>query len=226
MHYPSWIRGYLREGPTVTSADLPVSSAARWQADAADSEAQLVARAQADPAAFGRLYDAHYSRILSYLFRRTLDPHLAEELTSNVFYKALRALPKYRHRASFAAWLYRIATNELRMHWRRTGARPSIQGDPDWDELAARVRFDTDGPEGELERREQLAEYAQASRIIAALPDRYQTVLSLRYFEGLSLAEVAQATGKRVGTVKSLIHRGLKRVRKLQAAEGATRTPG
>lgn len=58
----------------------------------ARSEAELVQRAKDDPAAFGQLYEAHYSRILNYIYRSVLNVAVAEELTSNTFFKALRAL--------------------------------------------------------------------------------------------------------------------------------------
>src|SRR5262245_27203593 len=72
-----------------------------------DEEAELVERARREPAAFGELYEAHYSAILNYLYRRTLSASLAEELTSNTFFKAMRGLPDYRSRPGirFRTWL-------------------------------------------------------------------------------------------------------------------------
>jgi RNA polymerase sigma-70 factor, ECF subfamily len=83
-------------------------------------EASLVARAKQDPEAFGLLFEAYYSRVLNFVYRCTQDTALAEDLASNTFLQALRALPRYDHRASFLAWLFRIALNEVRMHWRKT----------------------------------------------------------------------------------------------------------
>ncbi len=72
---------------------------------------------------FGGLYELYYSKILSYVYRRTMNAALAEELTSNTFFKALRALPEYEHRGHFSAWLYRIATNEIKAHRRTASSR-------------------------------------------------------------------------------------------------------
>src|SRR6266851_8577710 len=82
-----------------------------------DEETELVQRAKHDPAAFGELYEAHYQSILNYLYRRTLSVTVAEELTSNTFFKALRGLPGFHPQPQirFRSWLYRIATNEARM---------------------------------------------------------------------------------------------------------------
>ena len=101
------------------------------------AEAELVLRAKTDPAAFGELYEAHYSAILNYLYRRTLSVADAEELTSDTFFKALQGLAGYEPREAvrFRSWLYRIATNEARMYWRgRRGGRrevlPLLEGGP------------------------------------------------------------------------------------------------
>ena len=91
-------------------------------------EGDLVERAKTQPEAFGHLYDRYYSVVLNYLYRRTLDVALAEELTSNTFFKALRALGGYESRGKFLAWLYRIAGNEIRLN-RRHGGK-SMQAQP------------------------------------------------------------------------------------------------
>ena len=84
-----------------------------------EAEQQCVLAAQQDPDAFGVLFDAYYSKILSYLVRRTGEAALAQDLTSETFIKAYTKLWQFRWRSiSFSAWLYRIATNELRMHFR------------------------------------------------------------------------------------------------------------
>src|SRR5258705_13276141 len=86
--------------------------------DELQADARLAQRAMREPEAFGILYERFYQVILNYTFRRTLSVSAAEELTSNTFFKALRALPKYRGEQPIRSWLYAIATNELRMHWR------------------------------------------------------------------------------------------------------------
>ena len=92
-------------------------------ADGSVGDAELIERAKTDPEAFGRLFEAYYDRIITYTYRCSLNLAVAEDLTSNTFFKALRGLPKYRHRVSFLAWLYRIAANEVRMHWRSESRR-------------------------------------------------------------------------------------------------------
>lgn len=179
---------------------------------------ELVARAKTCPAAFGELYDLHYCQILNYLYRQTLDVHVAEELTSNTFFKALRGLHAYRDQGSFRAWLYRIATNELRMYWRsekklRLFRRRSSL------ELVCSGEYDRSAIE---DAEETLTGFVQLKSALDRLPERYRMAIVLRYFENMPYAEVAQVLGKRTGTVRSLVHRGLGRLRRLMQEDHAT----
>jgi RNA polymerase sigma-70 factor (ECF subfamily) len=175
-----------------------------------DDEAELVERAKRDPAAFGELYEAHYSAILNYLYRRTLSASVAEELTSNTFFKALRGLPAFQSRPAvrFRAWLYRIATNEVGMHGRSQRVRGTAQLLPDDNDLP-RITFvwpETEAPE--VARAKQ-AQFALVHQALSRLSEQYRTALTLRYFEGLTNDEIAAVLEKPAGTVKSLVHRGL-----------------
>jgi len=173
-------------------------------------EAELVNRARMDPSAFEELYETNYSTILNYLYRRTLSTAVAEELTSNTFFKALRGLRGFRSRPNvpFRSWLYRIASNEAKMYWRSSKRHPAPLELPDDDCL--RVSFSWAGRADPERTREKLQQYARLHRAILRLKERYQAVLGLRYFEGMKHEQVAEILGRKVGTVKSLIHRALK----------------
>ena len=183
-------------------------------------EAELVERAKTQPEAFGHLYDRYYSVVLNYVFRRTLDVALAEELTSNTFFNALRALGGYENRGKFLAWLYRIAGNEIRLDWRVR--RKRHEGEARWRAELGRLRFATDPAIATEEVEEQARQFARLHEALRRLPERYQTILALRYFESLSCEEVAEVVGTKVGTVKSLIHRGLKQLRRQYEVDRAT----
>jgi RNA polymerase sigma-70 factor (ECF subfamily) len=182
---------------------------------ASDDESDLVERAKNDPTAFGDLYEAHYSAILNYLYRRTLSATVAEELTSNTFFKALRGLPAFHSRPSirFRAWLYRIATNEAGMHWRSRrgrGTAPLLLNDND----LPRITFiwpEMEVPDAAREKQRQFSCIHQA---LSRLPELYRSTLTLRYFEGLAHEEIAQILEKPVGTIKSIVHRGLAKLAK------------
>jgi RNA polymerase sigma-70 factor (ECF subfamily) len=188
-----------------------------------DEETKLVRRAKYDPAAFGELYDAHYQFILNYLYRRTLNVTVAEELTSNTFFKALQGLPGFHPRPGIRlrSWLYRIATNEARMHWRSHKGRRETMPLSDENELP-RIIFvwpQTESPEIVREKQEQ---YVRVHQALGRLPEPYQAALTLRYFEGLGHEEIAEILGKRLGTVKSLVHRGLAKLAKVMTGLGTT----
>jgi RNA polymerase sigma-70 factor (ECF subfamily) len=210
---------------TQDRADPPGHAAGGLAAPALplDDEAELVQRAKSDPAAFGQLYEAHYQPILNYLYRQTLSVTVAEELTSDTFFKALRGLPGYRPRPSvrFRAWLYRIATNEARMYWRSRRGRGRTLPLSDEHELP-RITFvwpETESPEVVREKQRQYAVMYQA---LGRLPERYRVALMLRYFEGLGHEEIAGILGTRPGTIKSLVHRGLAKLAKVMTGPGAT----
>jgi RNA polymerase sigma factor (sigma-70 family) len=160
-------------------------------------EAELVAAAKTNAGAFASLYELHYQPIANYLFRRTMDAHVTEDLLSEVFFAALRDLPKYRVRgAPFRAWLYHIANNALRK-WIRTRQREFRRLQVFADRSA-----DVSSPTAESPRDGQaLAQYVQE------LPVRHQEVIALFYFESQSVAQIAQVLGVRVGTVKSRLGR-------------------
>ncbi len=194
------------------AADSPLGS---W-----DDEAELVERAKTQPEAFGQLYDRYYSIVLNYVYRRTFNVALAEELTSNTFFKALRALGGYKNREKLAAWLYRIAGNEIRLNWR--ARRRRREGEARWRNELGRVRFAAAGAITAEEIEEQARQFAQLHEALGRLPERYQATFALRYFESLSCEEVAEVLGTKVGTVKSLINRGLKRLRRQFEGNHAT----
>jgi RNA polymerase sigma-70 factor (ECF subfamily) len=192
--------------------------------DDAESDRALVERARRDPEAFGVLFERHFDAVFGYVHRRTGDWDAARDLTSEVFLKALRSLWRYRWTGvPFSSWLYAIAGNELRMHFRRGRRAPAAldalfpAGLPLADPgalLAERERAEHD---------EELAhEFARVRAALLRLPARYQEAIALRYFEEKSVAEVAAILGRREGTVKSLLSRGVARLRGLLQSPDAT----
>ena len=93
------------------------------EAGGMNAEPALVERAKSDRDSFSQLYRLHYRSIARYLYRRTGDVHLTEELLSDVFFTALRTLPRFEQRGiPFRSWLYRIATNSVN-NWARRRRR-------------------------------------------------------------------------------------------------------
>jgi RNA polymerase sigma-70 factor (ECF subfamily) len=170
-----------------------------------DEDQMLVSAARHDTEAAGRLFDKYYSEILGYIYHCTLDGTVAEDLTSNVFLAVFRHLGRYKWRqVPFRAWLYRIATNELRMHWRRQKRVKMVSLQPDDDEYAA-------GPSAG-DSLEVAEEYRLLHKALLELRIKYRTVIILRYFEDKAIAEICEITATKEGTVKCQLHRGLARL--------------
>lgn len=183
-----------------------------------DDERTLIERAKKDPAAFGVLFERHYEPIFGYVFRRVTDWNAAKDITSEVFLKSLRHVWRYRWQGvSFSAWLYRIATNEVRLYY-RNGRRPIISLDQLMDEIGFepidRQALDAERAETE-ERLHAYEDFITIRAKVSELPARYQDVLALRFFERKSINEIAEILDKREGTVKSLLSQGLGRLKKL-----------
>ena len=170
-----------------------------------DEDQMLVSAARQDTEAVGRLFDKYYSEILGYIYHCTFDGTVAEDLTSNVFLAVFRHLGRYKWRqVPFRAWLYRIATNEVRMHWRRQKRIKTISLQPDDEEYAA-------GPSA-ADILEAAEEYHLVHKALLELRLKYRTVIILRYFENKAIADICEITGRKEGTVKSQLHRGLARL--------------
>lgn len=172
-----------------------------------DDERTLVERARGgDADAIARLYRRHAPAIFRYLFYRLGDRETAEDLTSEVFVRALESLPRYRSLGRpFAAWLYRIAAARATDHFRRHSRRATVA-------LAPEIAAGAPGP-GEVVEAQQTAGTLQ--RAIARLTPRQQQVIVLRFLEGLSHAEVARIVGRSEGAVRVLQYRALEALRRL-----------
>jgi RNA polymerase sigma-70 factor (ECF subfamily) len=168
-------------------------------------ERSLVDRArEMDAAAWDELYTLHYGAIQRYAMFRVADPAAADDIAAEVFLEAVRGIGKYRYRGiAFRAWLYRIAHNLTSDFRKRMAARADRETS---DEQALALARDEDFAPGVQRQRDLHA-------AVALLTDEQQQVVILRFFEGLSLAETAEATGRNSGAIKSLQHRALERLR-------------
>ncbi|MCB0210651.1 MAG: sigma-70 family RNA polymerase sigma factor [Anaerolineae bacterium] len=165
-------------------------------------EEQLVEQAKNDPDAFGKLYELYVDKIYSYIYYRVGNHHEAEDLTAKVFFRALNHIPNYKNKGSpFAAWLYRIAHN-LVANWHRDRKR---RQEVDLDQIT----FDR----AKQETPQQAAERINGRDIlldaIQKLPSERQELLTLKFAEKMSNAEIGKLMGRSEGAIKSLYHRTL-----------------
>ncbi len=188
------------------------------QSSEAIGEQALIERAKEDPQAFGKLFDRYYPAIFAYVLRRVGKWNDAQDITSEVFLKALKGLWRFRWQGiAFSAWLYRIATSEVGIYFRRAGRAPlSLNQLIEENGFEPVSSHDLIAEKLEAERQlERHRDFLIARSKIATLPMKYQDVITLRYFEQLSVGEIAEILRKKEGTVRSLVSRGLQRLRKL-----------
>jgi RNA polymerase sigma-70 factor (ECF subfamily) len=192
-------------GPSLPVADMDLSE-----------EEELIKQAQRSPDAFARLYDQYYPRIFGYVLRRTANLEVAQDITSETFFKALKKLWQFQWRnISFSPWLYKIASNEINQHFRKAEYRKSVSLE-ELQEKGLELLASHD-PESELiaaqEELQQHQDFLEIQAKIVRLPAKYQEVIALRFFEKKQIKEIAEILGKREGTIKSLLHRAVEKLR-------------
>lgn len=158
-----------------------------------------------DPGPFERVYDAHAVGIYRFLYARVGNHPDAEDLTAQVFVRAVEQLDTEREQGQVAAWLYRVAHNAAADYWRAFYRLPIVGVDhvaPGWEPA-------DEGSRPQLEPDERTA--ARVQGLLRRLPDQYRRVLELRFLERLSVAETAHAMGISNGNARVLQYRALRR---------------
>ena len=176
------------------------------------AEEALVRRASAgDPEAFGDLYERHLDRVFRYFYYRVGQREEAEDLTEQVFLKAWQAMGSYNCRGvPFSAWLFRVAHNLLVDHRR---AYPEIE------QLDNALALEDDG----ADPHELTARRAEASELAAALSQLStieQSVVALRFVEGLDHRSVASIINKSEVATRSIQSRALARLARILGVRG------
>lgn len=165
------------------------------------SAEMLDAARRGEPAGIEAVYRRYAPAVLGWFRARVGDSHLAEDLTGDAFVAVIGALPRYvGGPEAFAGWLFTLVRRDFVDHLRRAGRRPEVP-------TAEPVH-----PEHVPDTADEVVLRSESERVRTALaqlsPDQ-QEVLVLRVVAGLTAQEVAEATGRTVGAVKALQHRGL-----------------
>jgi RNA polymerase sigma-70 factor (ECF subfamily) len=195
--------------------------AGQRDADAADTEASLIARAQAgDVSAFERLSSAYADRLFMLLLRLLGDRTEAEDVAQEVMLRAWRGISRFRGNSSYFTWLYRIAVNEANRALGKRARRPP--GTPIGADELQLPGSAADDPSRQAEASELRRALAQA---LAELPPPLRTAIVLRDVEGLSTQEAAEIAGIGQAAFKSRLHQARLRVR-AAIGDGALVTSG
>jgi len=177
----------------------------RLNKDREAEERRLIEAAQHDPARFADIYENYFAPVYAYVARRVGSRHEAEDLTAEVFHRALRSLPRFKWTgAPFAAWLFRIASNMVADRAKRAAREQHVTLDEDIEIPGA----------GQLQTNvEDVERQAQLFRLVDALAEDQRRVVVMRFAEEKSISEIAQALGRSDGAVKQLQFRAMQNLR-------------
>ena len=180
------------------------------------NEEQLLKDIENDPQKFGAVYEAFHNKIFGYVYRRTTDYEAASDITAETFLKAYVNISKFKwNNISLLYWLYKIATNELNKYFNSHKYKPlslcRIQ-----EEYGIDITDHSNAATESMKLRNELEKHQEFMRIndsIRMLDIKYQEVISLRFFEHKSIKEIAMILTKKEGTVKSLLSRGIEKLK-------------
>jgi len=162
----------------------------------------LVEAAKQDPSRFAELYELNFARVYGYIARRVGDRDAAQDLTSDVFHKALASIHTFEWRGvPFAGWLLRMAANMIVDRAKRGGKEVTGQDLPDLPDLNKRPKL------------EEADQCARIFGLVDQLPRDQRRVIAMRFAEEKSIREIAQALGRTEGAVEQLQFRALQNLR-------------
>lgn len=176
------------------------------------NEKELVQAALADLSAFSRLYELYADKIYNYCYYKIYNTQLAQDLTSEIFEKALLAFAEgkftYQEEIGFGAWLYRIAHNKIVDHYKKASTKnenslenlttpPSSDEDMETLDYTLDVKIDSD----------------KIKNIVADLDDQTQSIIVLKFTEDYSFKRIAEILETNESTVKMRYYRALEHIK-------------
>jgi len=179
------------------------------------NEIELLNSIKNNPADFSKLFKLYYKPIFGYIFRRTGNFDETVDIAADTFFKAFKHINNFSYKGiSIKVWLYRIATNEINLYFRYKKKHNSLFEQIDFENENNFNNYlyeDKKELETELQKHDQ---FVYVLKNMKTLPVKYQEVISLRYFEGKDNKEIADILNIKEGTLKSLLSRGLEKLRK------------
>jgi RNA polymerase sigma-70 factor (ECF subfamily) len=171
---------------------------------------RLVRRAQRDPRYFGEIYDLYVHRVYRFLYSQGLSAVEADDVAAQTFLDALEALPRYREQGRFAGWLFSIARNRMRDHFRATSRERRL------DEFVME-REHTSLPD----RIDQQRMVEALGTLIDGLEPAQRELLNLRYAADLTFREIAHVVEGNEEAVKKRLYRLVATLRQQMEIEHA-----
>ncbi len=174
------------------------------------NESELVQRSKdGDSAAFGMIYDQYIRYIYNFVFFKTHNKEIAEDLTSQTFFKALNSMSSVDPSKSFLSWLYKIAQYIVIDHYRKSSRENNSRQimDDEWD--APDTSIDIVGDLDTARDIERMKKY------LKKLSSEERDIIIMRIWQDLSYQEIALIVGKTESSCKMMYSRSLKKMRDL-----------
>jgi RNA polymerase sigma-70 factor, ECF subfamily len=177
-------------------------------------ESELLDRIKSNPGDFAGLFKLYYKPVFGYILRRTGNFDEAADIAAESFLKAFKHINNFSYKGiSVKVWLYRIATNEINQYSRQKKRYNSIfERIGEEEKVLFNDYFQEDRIDYELELQKH-DQFLMVLKELKSLPIKYQEVISLKYFEGKENKEIAEILLIKEGTIKSLLSRGLEKLR-------------
>jgi RNA polymerase sigma-70 factor (ECF subfamily) len=156
---------------------------------------------------FEDLYSAYVHDIYRFVYYRVRNKEIAEDVTSDIFFKALRAITSFSEGQSFRAWIYTIARNTLVDHYRKHKDVQTLDADDAPDVV--------DEGEDIEERQHNILLLEQVKESLKKLSDTQQEIVTMRVWDELSYKEIAEITGKTEGNCKMIFSRAVGQLREM-----------
>ena len=161
-------------------------------------ERLLIEAAQRDPLQFAELYENNFDRVYAFMSYRVRDRDQAQDLTAEVFHRALAGIHRFEWRGvPFVSWLLGIAAKVLADHWERLRKGQEVAVD----------ELEQAGIDAAIEQR------AMLFQLVNALPEDQRMVITRRFVDQRSIREIAQELGRSEGAVKQLQFRAVQTLR-------------
>jgi len=155
---------------------------------------------------FGRLYEIYLPKIYQYARYRVANREAAEDLTSDIFNKALDAFKSFNpEKAAFSTWIFSIARNTIIDYYRKHAKESKVMRSPEPENA-----FSPDSPEEKLSRSEEIARLLQ---YIQKLNENERELISLKFSGGITNREIARVTGLSESNVGTILCRAIRKLR-------------
>lgn len=169
-----------------------------------EEEYQVVKLSVKDPSKFQLLYDKYFEVIFNFIFRRTDDEDITADITSQVFFNALKNLKKYKFKGvPFSAWLYRIASNEIANYYKRNKRKKVFSLEEEVFQEIIDDKIDEDNVSSEI--------VVNAMKILS---EGEAEVLELRFFEDKAFAEIAYILDISEASAKMRTYRAIEKLKR------------